>query len=57
MVAGMAMAFYGWDRDALRNEVTAEIASDLQRVGLLTGPRHNPKVAEKERGPHTEADP
>ena len=28
------MAFYGWDPDALRSRATAEIESDLQRVGV-----------------------
>jgi hypothetical protein len=34
MVAGMAMAYYGWDRDALRSNATAEIASDLAKAGI-----------------------
>ena len=34
MVAGMAMAYYGWNPDALRNPATAEIASDLERAGV-----------------------
>jgi hypothetical protein len=38
MVGGMAMAFYGWDRDALRSGVTAEITSDLDRVGVSLHP-------------------
>ena len=38
MVAAMAMAYYGWDRDALRNSATTEIASDLERVGVPLHP-------------------
>jgi hypothetical protein len=38
MVAAMAMAVYGWDRDALRNAATAEIASDLEKVGVSLDP-------------------
>jgi hypothetical protein len=38
MVAAMAMAYYGWDRDALRNEATAEIASDLESAGVPLDP-------------------
>ena len=38
MVAAMAMAFYGWDRDALRNTATAEIANDLERLGVSLDP-------------------
>ena len=32
MVAAMAMGFYGWDRNALRSNATAEIASDLAKA-------------------------
>jgi hypothetical protein len=38
MVAGMAMACYGWDREVARNPSTAEIASDLERVGVPLDP-------------------
>ena len=38
MVAGMAMAGYGWDPNALRSDATAEIASDLEKVGVPLDP-------------------
>ena len=38
MVAAMAMAYYGWDRNALRNACTSEIASDLEGVGVPLDP-------------------
>ena len=38
MVAAMAMAYYGWDRDALRNTATGEIADDLEKVGVSLDP-------------------
>lgn len=38
MVAGMALAFYGWDREALRNKATGEIASDLALAGVPLDP-------------------
>lgn len=38
MVAAMAMKFYGWDRNALRNTATGEIESDLAEIGVPLDP-------------------
>ncbi len=34
LVIGMAVGWYGFDPKAAKNEATAEIASDLERVGI-----------------------
>jgi hypothetical protein len=38
MVVGMAIAYYGWDRNELRSDATAVIESDLARVGVPLDP-------------------
>lgn len=38
MVTGMAIAYYGWERGALRSTVASEIASDLEKVGISLDP-------------------
>lgn len=38
MVAGMAMAFYGWSPGKLRSASASEIASDLEKFGISLDP-------------------
>jgi hypothetical protein len=51
LVAGMAMAFYGWSPDALRSSATKEIADDLARCGVPLDPDTIRKWVRKGRGP------